>query len=127
MRHPKFNSPAPSGRRVWLHGLDGVQGQRGVGERAPGAHLCGHPDRLHDLLGGVAFAQRQLGVASDAVRTLGHVRDGHRDELLGLLGQRAVGEDGFAEGLERVVDARGQLLAMLGLFGGGGVVQGLAD
>src|ERR1035437_2026324 len=45
---------------------------------------------------------------------LGYVRDGDRDELLGLLGQRAVGEDGLAEALESVMDAGRQLLATLG-------------
>ncbi len=99
---------------MWLRGLDGAQGEGGVGESTPGAHLRGHPDRLHDLLGGVALAHRQLGVAVDAVRALGHVRDGNGDELLGLLRQRAVGEDSLAEALERVVDSRRQLLATLG-------------
>src|SRR5450759_2973492 len=60
------------------------------------------------------------------IRDRGYVRDGYRDEVLGCLGQRAGGEDGLAEALESVMDAGRQFLATLGLFGGGGVVQGLA-
>jgi hypothetical protein len=78
----------PSGHDVWLRGLHGVQGQVRVGEGATSSHLRGDPDRLHDLLGSVALADVQLGVALDAVWALGDVRDGYRDELLGLLGQR---------------------------------------
>src|SRR5450631_2303468 len=110
---------------VWLRGLDGLQSQGGVGEGTPGAHLSGHPDRLHDLLGGVALAKRQLGVALDAVWALGHVRDSYGDELLGFLGESAVGEDGLAERLERVMYSRSQRLALLGLGGCGGVVNAL--
>jgi len=105
---------------VWLCGLHGVQSEAGVGEGTPGAHLRSDPDRLHDLLGGVVCSQSQLGVALDAVWTLGHVRDGYCDELLGFLGQSAIGEDGLAEALERVMDTRRQLLAPLGLGGCGG-------
>ena len=96
---------------MWLRGLNGFQGQGRVGEGTSGSHLRGHPDRLHDFRGGVALADGQIGVAVDAVRALGHVRDGYRDELLGFLGQRAVGEDGLAEALESVMDAGRQLLA----------------
>jgi hypothetical protein len=78
----------PSGHDVWLRGLHGVQGQVRVGEGATSSHLRDDPDRLHDLLGSVALADVQLGVALDAVWALGDVRDGYRDELLGLLGQR---------------------------------------
>jgi hypothetical protein len=110
----------PSGHDVGLRGLDGFQGQGRVGESTSGSHLCGDPDRLHDLLRSIALSDGQLGVALDAVWALGHVRDGYRDQLLGLLGQRAVGEDGLAEALESVMDAGRQLLATLGLCGGGG-------
>jgi hypothetical protein len=72
-------------------------------------------------------ARLSLKSPFDAVRALGHVRDRDRDELLGLLWQRSVGEDGLAEALESVVDAGCQLLAALGLLGGGGVVQGLTS
>jgi hypothetical protein len=53
-------------------------------------------------------------VTSDAIGTLGDVRDGDRDELLGLLRQGAIGEHRPAERLERGVDIRGESLAPLG-------------
>ena len=71
---------------------------------AAGAHLGRDPDRFHQFLRRRPRAQRRLGMAANAVGTLRGVRDGHGDELLGLLRQGAVGEDGLAEGLEGVVD-----------------------
>jgi hypothetical protein len=50
-------------------------------------------------------------VALNAVEALRGVRNRDCDQLLGFLGQRAVGEHGVAEGFERVVDARRELLA----------------
>jgi hypothetical protein len=41
-------------------------------------------------------------VPTNAIRTLGHVRHSHRDQLLGLARQCAVGKDAGAEGLEGV-------------------------
>ena len=60
--------------------------------RTAGAHLRSDPYRLHELPLVGALAQRGLRVASDAVWALCDVSDGHRDELLGLLVERAVGE-----------------------------------
>ena len=77
--------------------------------RASGPHLGGDPDRLHDLLLAGALALSQPRVAADAVRALRHMRDSDRDELLGLLRQRSVGEDLPAEFLKRVVDLRREL------------------
>jgi hypothetical protein len=54
-------------------------------ERAPGPHLGGDPDRLHDLLGACSFAASELGVSGDAVGALSHVCYRHSDQLLGLL------------------------------------------
>jgi hypothetical protein len=77
--------------------VQGLQGEGGVRVGATGAHLRGHPDRLHDLLRARALALGQPGVPADAVRALGGVRDRDRDQLLGLLRQRALGEDRRAE------------------------------
>jgi hypothetical protein len=63
----------------------------------------------------------QLRVSGDAVWALCHVRDCYRDQLLGLLLERARAEDSPAELLERLVDFRGKLLsapAELGRCGG---------
>lgn len=81
----------------------GVESDRGVGVGAAGAHLGRHPDRLHDLAVLGTSALCEPGVAADAVGALRHVRDRHRNQLLGLLRQRPVGEDLFAECLEGVV------------------------
>jgi hypothetical protein len=59
--------------------------------RTAGAHLRSHPYRLHELPLVGALAQRGLRVAQDAARALCDVSDGHRDELLRLLVERAVG------------------------------------
>src|SRR6185437_5502931 len=61
----------------------------------------------------------------DAVRTLRHVRHRHRDQLLGLFRQRTIGEHRAAEVVERVVEARCQLLAPRGDLRGGRVVERL--
>jgi hypothetical protein len=59
---------------------------------ASGAHLGGDPNCFHELLSRCTVAQRRLGVPLDAVWALCDVRDGYGDDLLGLRGQRAVGE-----------------------------------
>jgi hypothetical protein len=47
-----------------------------------GSHLGSDPDRFHQFLGRCSRAQRCLGVAIDAVRTMRHVGDGDRNDLL---------------------------------------------
>ena len=68
-----------------------------MGVGASRAHLGGHPDRFHELLGRGAFAKRGFGVAPDAVWALRDVRHRDRNQLLGLPGQRTVPEDDLAE------------------------------
>jgi hypothetical protein len=80
----------------------GVQGQRRMGVGPPGPHLGGDPNRLHDLFRACPLAARELGVPGDAIGALRHVGGRHGDQLLGLLRQGAIGEDGAAEVLERV-------------------------
>ena len=77
------------------------------------------PDGFHDLLIARARPAGQLGVAPDAVRALGDVRGGDRDQLLGLGGQGAVGEHLPAERVERMVDRRGELTAAVTDLAGG--------
>src|SRR5687767_4833638 len=101
-----------------MHVTGGVERDHRVGVGTPGTHLGGHPDRLHELLLGRALAQGCLRMAADAVRALGDVRDGHRDDLLGLLVERTVREDLPAEFLEGVVGVGSELLALLGELGG---------
>lgn len=62
-------------------------------------------------------------MAVDAVRALGGVGYRHVDQLFGLLIEGAGLEDCPAERLERLVRFRGQLLAALGLLGGGAVLE----
>ncbi len=76
------------------------------------AHFRGDPDRFHYLLLGRAILDRLLGVAANAVRTLGHMRHRDRDQLLGLGGQRAVGEHGLTELLESRGNLGGELRAL---------------
>src|SRR5579864_1430647 len=62
--------------RTWrgfrlMHRIDG-EGRVRVG--GAGAHFGGDPNRFHDLLFGHALFQCELGVATDAIRTLGHMR-----------------------------------------------------
>src|SRR5215218_2702065 len=104
----------------------GVERDHGVGVGASGAHFGGDPDRLHDLRFGGALAQRDPGMAADAVRALGHVRDRHRDQLLRLFRQRAVGEDLLAERLERLVRLRRELRSVRGQLAGGTGEDGMS-
>jgi hypothetical protein len=71
---------------------------------APSPHLGGDPNCFHELLWRCTVAQRRLGVPLDAVRALRDVRDCDGDDLLGLRGQRPVGEDSLAEGIECCFD-----------------------
>jgi hypothetical protein len=71
---------------------------------ASGPHLGGNPDCFHELLSRCTVAQRRLGVPLDAVWALCDVRDGYGDDLLGLRGQHAVGEDSLAEDIECCFD-----------------------
>ena len=73
-----------------------------------------HPDRLHQLLGAGPRAQRRLGVAPDAVRTLRDVGHGDRDDLLRLAIQRSVGDDLLREGTECLLGLGGELLPLVG-------------
>src|SRR4051812_34775370 len=126
-RAPRFAGAGPRRRSravVMRFGSNSVQRDHGVRVGTAGAHLGGHPDRLHDLLLARASALREPRVAADAVGALGGMRDGDRDQLLGLLRQRAVGEHLLAESLEGVVGrgrelgpASGQLAGRLGIEG----------
>jgi hypothetical protein len=71
-------------------------------------------------------AQRGLGVAADAVGALGDVRDGDRDQLLGLAVQRALGEDLLAERLEGLVRARRELCPSVRDLAARGRIEGIA-
>jgi hypothetical protein len=71
---------------------------------APSPHLGGDPNCFHELLWRCTVAQRRLGVPLDAVRALRDVRDCDGDDLLGLRGQRSLGEDSLAEGIECCFD-----------------------
>lgn len=73
------------------------------------AHFRGDPNRFHHLLLGRTVVHCKLGVAANAVRTLGDVGHRDRDQLLGLRGQRALGEYPLAESLERGGDLRREL------------------
>ena len=77
---------------------DLVQGEYRVSVGAAGAHLRCHPDGFHDLLRARSAPERRPGVAADAEWALRDVSHGDGDQLLGLRGQRAFGEYGFAEG-----------------------------
>src|SRR3546814_1088938 len=57
-----------------------VECQDRMGVSAAGAHLRGHPDRLHQLLLRGALSQRRLGMALAAVGALSDVRDRDRDD-----------------------------------------------
>ena len=87
-----------------------------------GAHLGGDPDRLHQLLLGRTPSQGGTRVALDAELTLRDVRDGHRDQLLGLLVEGAVGEDLAAERLEGLMRLGGEVAPPVPERGFGGLV-----
>src|SRR5688572_11766698 len=55
-------------------------------------------------------------MASNAVRTLRHVRDRHGDQLLHFGGNGPVSEDARAEGAERLGRSRSETSALLGYF-----------
>ena len=61
------------------------------------AHFRGDPNRFHHFLLGRAVVHRKLGVAANAVRTLGNVGHRDRDQLLGLRRQRAVSKNGLTQ------------------------------
>ena len=88
--------------------------------RGAGAHFSGDPNRFHDFLLGGSLLQRELGVAADAIRTLRHVRDRYRDQLLGLRRQRAVRENLLAERAKRRQRVRGEGSALVLQFTGEG-------
>src|SRR6185437_93476 len=92
--------------------LHHVQRQRGVRIGTAGAHLGGHPDRLHYLLLRRALLQRLGGMALDAIRALRRVGHRHRDQLLGDIRQRAVGKHRGAQRLERLQRLRRQFAAL---------------
>jgi hypothetical protein len=102
---------AITGRLVRV--LHHVQRQGGMRVRAAGAHLGGDPDRLHDLLLAGSLLQGFGRMALDAVGALGDVRHRHRDQLLGDVRQRAVGEYRGAERLERLQRFRRQFTALV--------------
>jgi signal transduction histidine kinase len=87
-----------------------------VRERAARPHLGCDPDGLHDFPFARAFAQSRMGVAADAIGALRGVRHRDRDQLLHLARQRALGERGIAEGVERLVHFRRQLAPALREF-----------
>jgi hypothetical protein len=66
------------------------------------AHLRRNPDSFHELLLGGARLRCRLRMAANAIRKLGRVRHRHRDQLLGLAGQGAVGKHAVAEDLEGI-------------------------
>ena len=70
------------------------------------AHFGRDPHRLHQLLGSGPLAERRLGMAADAIRTLRHVCHGDGNDLFDLGGQCAVGEDLAAERLKRPFRSR---------------------
>jgi hypothetical protein len=65
--------------------------------RGAAPHFGGDPNRFHELLFGRALFQCELGVATDAIRALGHMRYGDCNEFFGFLRQRAVGKAALAE------------------------------
>ena len=69
-------------------------------ECCAGAHFRRHPDRFHQLLMRSAFAQRGARVAANAIRALRDVRDGDGNDVLGLGGEGAIGEDRLPELVE---------------------------
>lgn len=87
-----------------------------MGVGTAGAHFCGDPDCLHQFLFRGAMSQRGLGMALDAIRALGDMRDRDRDDLLHLCRQGAVCEDFLAERLESCLGIRGQFAALLREF-----------
>src|SRR6266851_3177207 len=61
---------------IALYVRDRIEIYRRVGIRAPGPHLGGDPDGLHDLLGRGSVLHGRLRVAANAVRALSHMRHG---------------------------------------------------
>jgi hypothetical protein len=59
------------------------------------------------------FFQCEIGVATDAIGALSHVRYSNRNEFLGFRWQRAIGEDALSESPERAVDFRRNLASLL--------------
>jgi hypothetical protein len=84
-------------RRLLVCITHDVEGNHGVCECGAGAHLGSDPDRLHHLALQDACAQSRLGMSSNAVGALSHVRGRDGDELLRLRIERAGGEDRPAE------------------------------
>jgi hypothetical protein len=113
-----FGFPGDSGRGVHdgsaagparLQLTHGLKRQVCMRVSAACAHLGGDPNRFHHLLLCRTVVHRKLGVAANAVWTLGDVDHRDRDQLLGLDGQRALGEYPLAECLERGGDLRREL------------------
>src|SRR5690606_12702254 len=110
---------------VGVHLFQSAQRHHGVRISSAGAHLRRNPDRLHDLLVRGTLSRGLLGVADDAIGTLRHM--GHRDgdQLLGLLVQRARGEDLLAERLERRGRVRHQFAPPARQLGGACRIGGI--
>ena len=90
-----------------------VDGNDRVRIRRACTHFGGDPNRFHELLFGRSLFQCELGVSTNAIRALRHVRDRNRNELLGFRRQRTVGKDALAERPESAVDLRRKLASLL--------------
>jgi hypothetical protein len=84
--------------------------------RTTRSHLGGHPNGLHDFLLGGSMFQGELCMPTDALGTLGHVRDSHGDQLFGFGRQCAIGEYALPECLKRAMDIGGELSSLAPKF-----------
>lgn len=94
--------------------LDFVQRQRGMRDRAAGAHLRRNPDGLHDFFGCRRVPEGSPRMATDTIRALCHVRDRYGDQLLRLGGKGPLSEDALAEGSEGFGRAGSKAAPLLG-------------
>ena len=85
-----------------------------MGVSAPGAHFGSDPDGFHDLLGRGSFSGCGLGVTLDAVRALGDMGHGDRDQLFGLARKRPVVKDSLAERPKRRLGIRRESAPLVG-------------
>ena len=82
--------------------LQRIQRKNRVGVRGTGPHFGGDPDGFHDFLGSCTLLPGRLGMTTNAIGALRHMRHGDGDQLFGLRGQRPFGKYALAECLKRL-------------------------
>lgn len=67
--------------------IEGFDSLCGIHEAGTGAHVEGHPHRLHHLIAGRAFLDRPFGMKGHAAVAADRHGDGEGDQFLGFLRQ----------------------------------------